>query len=143
MSEKFTAKSEIIIRAPQDKVWKILTDPDLVKQWLFGTEMSVSAWQVGGQIRYRGVWQDKPYEDKGEILELIPEQKLVSTYYSSMSGKPDAPENYSRVTYELSPAGDGVQLTITQENNPTAESAQHSENNWQTVLQSVKQLAEK
>jgi uncharacterized protein YndB with AHSA1/START domain len=139
----FIAKAEILINAPAQAVWQALTDPAMVKQYLFGTEMSVSEWQVGGQIRYRGVWQGKSYEDKGEILELIPEQKLVSTYYSSMSGKPDAPENYSRVSYELAPEVGGVKLTITQENNPTAESAQHSENNWRMVLQSVKQLVEK
>ena len=143
MTDNFIAKSEIQINAQPAQVWQALPDPALVKQYLFGTDMVVSEWKVGGQIRYRGVWTDTAYEDKGEILEIIPGQKLVSTYYSSMSGKPDAPENYSRVSYELSAQAGGTKLTITQENNPTAQSAKHSENNWNAVLQSMKQLVEK
>jgi uncharacterized protein YndB with AHSA1/START domain len=137
----FTAKAETIINAPAEKVWQALTDPEMVRQWLFGTEMTAD-WIVGGQIKYKGVWEGKEYEDKGEILELTPEKKLVSTYWSGMSGLPDAPENYQKVSYELEPAGDGTKLTITQEGNKSEESAQHSEGNWKTVLESLKKLAE-
>ncbi|HEX5429985.1 MAG TPA: SRPBCC domain-containing protein [Patescibacteria group bacterium] len=138
----YQAKSETTINAPIEKVWQTLTDPELVKQWLFGTEMSVSEWAVGGKISYKGVWEGKTYEDKGEILELVPEQKLASTYWSGMSGLPDVPENYQKVSYILSEANDGTKLTIIQEGNPTEESAKHSESNWNTVLESFKKLAE-
>ena len=137
----FIAKSETIINAPAPKVWQALTDPAMVKQWLFGTEM-VADWKVGGQIRYKGVWEGKPYEDKGEILELVPEQKLITTYWSGFAGKEDKPENYQKVSYLLSEVSDGTKLTLIQENIPTAEAAKHSEGNWNLVLQAMKQLLE-
>lgn len=143
MANTFTATSKMTINAPIEKVWQAFTDPAMVKQWLFGTDMEVSAWEAGGQIRYRGEWQGKTYEDKGEILEIIPQKKLVSTYWSSMSGTVEAPENYQKVTYELSPNGDQTDVTITQEGSKTEDAAKHSEGNWNKTLASMKQLLEK
>lgn len=143
MSQTFTAKVSATINAPADKVWEALTNPTLVKEWLFGTEMKVSSWAVGGDITYSGMWEGKPYEDKGKIVAIAPQQKLISTYWSSFSGLPDAPENYQQVTYELTNVGDGTVITITQEGGKTAEQAKHSEGNWSQVLGSMKQLLEK
>lgn len=139
----FTAKAEILLEASPSKVWKALTDPEMVKQYLFGTEMSVSEWAEGGKITYKGVWEGKVYEDKGTILIYEPEKKLVSTYWSGLSGKPDAPENYARVEYDLINEGDGTKLIVIQDNNPTEESAKHSEENWKMVLQKMKEMLEK
>jgi uncharacterized protein YndB with AHSA1/START domain len=140
--EKFSAKSEALIDAPADKVWQALVDPNLVKLWLYGTEMSVSEWKVGGKITYKGVWEGKSYEDKGEILEIEPNKKLVSTYWSGMSGKADLPENYQKVSYILEAAGDQTKLIIMQDGNPTAESAKSSESNWNMVLANLKKIFE-
>jgi uncharacterized protein YndB with AHSA1/START domain len=142
MEQQFVAKAEMVINAPASKVWEALTTPEMIKQYLYGTE-AVSDWKVGSSITYKGEWEGKQYEDKGTILEFIPEQKMVSTYWSSIAGKEDKPENYNTVTYELSPEGDGTKLTITQDNNPTEESAKHSEQNWSGVLGSLKTLLEK
>jgi len=142
MAEKFTAKAETIIYAPKEKVWEALTNPEMVKQWLFGTEMSVSEWKVGGRIRYKGIWEGKAYEDKGEILELEPGTKLISSYWSGFSGLADVPENYSKVSYILADENGKTKLTITQDGNPTEESAKHSESNWNTVLQKLKETSE-
>jgi uncharacterized protein YndB with AHSA1/START domain len=143
MAEKFIAKSESIFKAPPEKIWEALTEPSLVKQWLFGTDMSVSSWEVGGKIQYKGVWEGKSYEDKGEILEIEPQKKLVSSYFSGLSGKEDIPENYQRVSYILEPVEGGTKLIITQEGNPTEASAKHSEGNWNMVLDSMKKVVEK
>jgi uncharacterized protein YndB with AHSA1/START domain len=139
----YTAKAETIINAPKEKVWQALTDPALVKQWLFGTDMTVTEWKVGGKISYKGEWEGKQYEDKGEISEIVPGEKLVTYYWSAFSGLPDDPENWQKVTYELSEADGKTKILITQEGNPTAESAKHSEGNWNTVLQKLKEVVEK
>jgi uncharacterized protein YndB with AHSA1/START domain len=138
----FTATAKISIRASADKVWDALTNPKLIKEYLFGTEAK-SDWKVGSSITYTGVWEGKRYEDKGKIIELVPRKLLKSTYWSSMTGKPDIPENYQTVTYELSEDGGQTTLTITQENNPSAESADHSGDNWKMVLDALKKLVEK
>ena len=137
----FTATASITIRASADKVWDALTNPKLIKQYLFGTEAR-SDWKVGSPITYSGVWEGKAYEDKGKILEVVPQKLLKSTYWSGFSGKPDIPENYQTVTYELSEAGGQTTLTITQENNPNAQSADHSVENWNKVLDALKKLLE-
>lgn len=58
------------------------------------------------------------------------------------SGKPDLPENYQTVHYELSPEGVGTRLTLTQDNNASQEEADHAEQNWNMVLEGMKKLLE-
>ncbi len=141
MSTGTIAKASTTINAPVSKVWDALTKPELIKQYLFGTEVSTD-WKVGSPITYKGTWQGKDYEDKGKILEIDPGKRLVSTFWSSLSGVPDTPENYNTVRYELAPAGNATRLTVTQDNNPTPEEASHAEQNWQTVLDGLKKLVE-
>ncbi len=138
----YQAHAEVNINTESHKVWEALTDPKMVKQYLFGTDMTVSSWQVGGQIRYKGEWEGKPYEDKGEILELDPGKKLVTSYWSGASGKPDVPENYQQVSYEIIPHQEYTRVVITQTTHDSQESADHSANNWKTVLETMKKLLE-
>ncbi len=142
MTSKFVARATISINAPTAQVWQALTKPELIKQYLFGTEVTTD-WQVGSTITYKGEWQGKTYQDKGKILKVEPEKRLVSTFWSSLSGVPDAPENYKTVSYELSAEGGGTRLTITQDNNDNQEEANHSEQNWGAVLEGMKKLLEK
>ena len=141
MNQTFIAKATIIINASALKVWDALTKPDLIKQYLFGTEVTTD-WQVGSPISYKGIWEGKAYEDKGKIVQVEPGKLLTSTYWSSMSGLPDLPENYKTVRYELAPDGGGTRLTIIQDNNATQEEAFQSEQNWKMVLDGVKKLIE-
>lgn len=142
MSTAIKSKSEVIIKAPASKVWEALTDPALVKKYLFDTDLIVKEWKVGEPISYKGIWQGKAYEDKGKIIKYEPEKLLVTTYWSGFSGKPDLPENYQTVSYELSPAEGGTKLTITQDNVDSEEAKSHSEDNWKMVLDSMKKLIE-
>ena len=141
MSKGSIASATTTINAPAPKVWEALTRPELIKQYLFGTEVSTD-WRVGSSITYRGEWQGKPYEDKGKILEIEPGKRLVSTFWSSLGGLPDAPENYNTVRYELAPEDGATRLTVTQDNNPSQEAADHSAQNWRMVLDGIKQLVE-
>jgi uncharacterized protein (DUF1697 family)/uncharacterized protein YndB with AHSA1/START domain len=141
MDKNYVSHASITIDVPAAKVWEAVTKPELIKQYLYGTEVTTD-WQVGNPITYKGVWQGKPYEDKGKVLQVELGKLLVSTFWSSLSGDPDIPENYKTVRYELSPVGKGTKLTITQDNNATQEEASHSEQNWNMVLEGIKQLLE-
>jgi uncharacterized protein YndB with AHSA1/START domain len=141
MNEQWIARATITVDAPASKVWGALTDPDLIQQYLFGTRVTTD-WQVGSPIIYRGQWQGKSYEDKGKILQIEPGKLIVSTFWSSLSGLPDTPENYKTVRYELSAEGHGIRLTVTQDNNASPEEADHSGQNWNTVLAGLKKLLE-
>ena len=141
MNETFIAKATITINAPAPKVWEALTTPGLIKQYLFGTNVTTD-WQVDSPIVYEGIWEGKAYRDKGVILQVEPGKLLVSTYWSALSGKPDIPENYQTVRYELATEGKGTRLTIVQDNNATQEDANHSAQNWSRVLAGMKKLLE-
>lgn len=142
MNDKFTAKAKTTIHAPASKVWDAITRPHLIKQYLFGTNV-ISDWKVGSLIIYKGEWQGKPFEDKGQILEMEPEKLLVSTHWSPLSGVPDSPENYHTVSYLLSAKDGNTEVTITQDNNASEEEKAHSEENWKQVLEGMKKLLEK
>jgi uncharacterized protein YndB with AHSA1/START domain len=141
MNKKHVAEATITINAPVSKVWQALVNPEIIKQYLFNTEV-ISDWKVGSPIIYRGEWEGKPFEDKGEILEIEPEKLLKSTHWSPLSGVPNIPENYHTVTYTLTDKGENTAVTITQDNNATEEEKAHSEKNWQTVLKGLKDLLE-
>ncbi|MEO8581180.1 MAG: SRPBCC domain-containing protein [Patescibacteria group bacterium] len=142
MTNNLISKSTVTIKAPVSRVWAALTDPEMIKEYLFGTEV-VSDWQVGSSITYKGEWKGHKYEDKGVILEIVPEKLLVSTYWSSMSGEEDTPENYKKVTYELHSDGDQTTLSISNDHNATEEAQKESQGNWDMVLVKLKELLEK
>jgi len=141
MDKKLTAIATTTIHAPASKVWDALTKPDLIKQYLFNTEV-VSEWKEGSPITYKGEWEGKTFEDKGRILKMEPEKLLMSTHWSPLSGVPDSPENYHTVTYKLSEKDGGTEVAITQDNNSSEEEKAHSEENWRTVLAGMKKLLE-
>jgi uncharacterized protein YndB with AHSA1/START domain len=141
MNNPYIAKATTTIHAPVSKVWQALVNPEIIKQYLFNTDV-ISDWKVGSPIIYRGEWEGKAFEDKGEILEIEPEKTLKSTHWSPLSGVPDSSENYHTVTYDLSAKEDATQVTITQDHNASEEEKEHSEKNWKSVLDNMKRLLE-
>ena len=141
MNTSDVATASTKIHAPASRVWEALTNPELIKQYFFNTEV-VSDWKVGSSILYRGEWQGKPFEDKGKILEMEPEKLLVSTHWSPLSGVPDLPENYHTVTYRLEESNGSTEVTISQDKNASVEEKDHSEANWKAVLDGMKKLLE-
>jgi len=137
------ARQSVLIRATPERVWKALTDPTMIRQYLFGTE-AISDWKIGSPIRYQGIYEGRSYEDKGVVIRSEPGVVLETTYWSSMSGLPDIPGNYKMVRYELKPEEGGpTLLTVTQDNNATEDERTHSEGNWKMVLEKLKDLLEK
>ena len=142
MANKLIAQSSIVINAPVNKVWKALIDPAQIKEYLFGTN-AVSDWQKGSSITYEGEWEGKKYKDKGTIIDIVPEKLLHTTYWSSIGGKEDKPENYNNVIYELQPRGESTMVTISQDNIADEAGLKHMEENWGLVLSNMKKLLEK
>ena len=141
MPRGFVAKKSVLINAPPSRVWDALTNPSMIEKYLFGTRVT-SEWKVGSKITYRGTWQGKSYEDKGQILRMEKEKILESTFFSSMSGLEDKPENYATVTYELKAQNGGTLVTVTQDNNENEAGKEHSEKNWEMVLNTMKKVLE-
>ncbi len=142
MEKELIAKVSTTINASIVKVWEALTKPEIIKQYMFGTNV-VSDWQAGSSIIWKGKWQGKSYEDKGKILKLEEERILQYSHFSPLLGKPDMPENYHTVTIELSNDGAQTTVTLSQDNNATEEAREHSEKNWNIMLDGLKKLLEK
>jgi uncharacterized protein YndB with AHSA1/START domain len=141
MANKLTFKKSITIDAPVSKVWQALTDPAQIKEYLFGTN-TVTDWKKGSPITYSGEWNGQKYQDKGMIVDIVPEKLLHTTYFSFMSGKEDKPENYANVIYEVQPKGNQTVLTISQDNIDSEEGVKHMDENWSMVAGGLKKLVE-
>ncbi|GAB3126101.1 SRPBCC domain-containing protein [Glaciibacter psychrotolerans] len=42
MADDYVATSSITIAAPRERVWDVLTDPDAIKEFMFGTDVETS-----------------------------------------------------------------------------------------------------
>jgi uncharacterized protein YndB with AHSA1/START domain len=132
----YLANAETDIEATPERVWEVLINPP--QSLWFGAVVS-SDWRVGSPITWSGEWEGKPYEDKGEVLEVDPGRLLRYAHFSPLTGKDDVPENYHTLTWSLTGS---THLTLTQDNNASAEEAEHSSGMWAQLLASVKDAAE-
>lgn len=135
------ATATVEIDAPPARVWTALTDPAEIEKYMFGSHV-VTDWKPGSPIVWEGEYEGKRYEDKGEIVEIKPARRLKVTHFSPLSGQEDVPENYHTLTYELEAAGPVTRVALSQDNNPTAEAAEHSKANWEKMLSGLKEVVE-
>lgn len=133
------ASVSISIQASAAKVWDALTSPEQIKKYFFGTQVETD-WKLGSPIYWRGSWQGKTYEDKGIVMEIRKEHRLSFSHWSSFSGKPDLPENYQTVAYDLHAEGARTVVTVTQ--SCSGQEKEHCEANWKVVLDGLKKLLE-
>jgi uncharacterized protein YndB with AHSA1/START domain len=142
MSNNFIARASIIVNAAPSKVWEAFVNPEMIKQYMFGTNVT-SDWKEGSSITWKGIWQGKEYEDKGTILKLEHEKILKYNHFSPLSGNADMPENYHTVRVELTRQKDKTLITLEQDNNPTEQAKEHYESNWKMMLETLKKFLER
>lgn len=140
MKTDFETIYETTINAPVEKVWDALTNPAVVKQYFFGSDLETD-WQVGSPIYFKGEYEGKYYQDKGTVLEFVPNKQLAYSYLSDWTNMEDVPESYLLVKYEVEEA-DGKTILRINQTNYDAEKAEHSEASWGTVIDGLKKLVE-
>ena len=141
----FVARAEVDVHAPRRSVWRVLTSSGSHPEIMFGAEI-VSDWRLGSRIVWRGEWQGKTFEDHGRVIELEDMRepwRIVLTHFSPSAGLPDVPENYHTLRFVLDEIPTGTHVTLDQDNNSTAEAAQHARENWAAMLRGVKAVAER
>lgn len=138
----FKLRVQRTIHAPIEKVWDGLTNPKMVEQYFFGTQL-VTTWQPNSPLFFRGEWDGKPYEDKGTVLVFEPKKRLSYDYFSSWSDLEDRPENYQIITYSVKLKGNSTILTISQRNIDTLSKKIDSVKNWTALMIELKKLMEK
>ncbi len=141
MNHDLEVKKSVDIKSSTDQVWKALTDPTIIKQYLFGTNC-MTDWQVGSSIIFQGKYEGQTYMDKGIVVENIPNEKLSYNYWSGFSGLEDKPENYCLVTYLLETQNEVTTLTWHQKGYGNEEGRKHSEDGMDEFLGSIKEIVE-
>ena len=140
-SNNLIARAQRTINASIDKVWNALTNPEIIKQYMFGAKVK-SDWVEGSKITWKGEWKGKPYEDKGEILQIKKPTKLQYSHFSPLTGKDDIPENYHVVTINLINKGNQTTISLSQNKNENKKEQSEAQKNWTMMLTSLKKLLE-
>ncbi|MBU0799395.1 MAG: SRPBCC family protein [Alphaproteobacteria bacterium] len=92
------------IRTTSEKLWQALTHPEFTRQY-WGDSANVSDWKKGSKWDHTS--PEGVVHHTGIIEEIVPFQRLVLTWHN-----PGETEDVSRVTFELIPLNDTVQLNI-------------------------------
>ena len=133
--------STIKIKASPEKLWDVLTKPELVKQWQYGSEL-VTDWKAGNPIRFTIKWQDKVFEQWGKVLEVVPQQLIRYSLFAPRPDLEDKPENYFVMNYKLTNEGDHTTLEIIQEDNRPGAVQEKPQGEENPILAGLKALAE-
>lgn len=84
------------INAPAERIWKALTEKSEMKSWYFNIEDFEL--KVGKVFNFYEPGGENKYHHQGEILEIIPNQKLKHSW-----AYPDFSALKTTVTWELQP----------------------------------------
>lgn len=137
-------ENTVIINAPASVVWKTITQPHLMKQWMGDPSMQLNiqtSWTINSPVIISG-FHHLPFENKGTVLQFEPGKRLRYSHLSSLSKLPDQPHNYSIVTFDLTATNDRTTLTVTITNFPTETIYRHLAFYWQTTIVLIKKFIE-
>jgi uncharacterized protein YndB with AHSA1/START domain len=124
-----TIKKKYLINAPSDKVWKALTDPDMIDDW--GAGKAKMSEQVGFEF---SLWGGDIH---GKNIEVVPGKKLKQEWEA---GEWESP---SILTITLNQTGKTAEIELLHENIPDSE-APEIEEGWDSYYMSpLKEYVEK
>ena len=142
MNNNLSVSKSIVINANVSKIWEALTNPAIIKKYLFGTE-TITDWKPGSEIIFQGEYEGTQYRDHGVILENFFHKSLSYSYWSGFSGLEDTPENYATVTYNLGNIDDiNTNFTWSQQGFANEAAQNHSEMGMQSFLEQIKEIVE-
>ncbi|HQR09035.1 MAG TPA: SRPBCC domain-containing protein [Gemmatales bacterium] len=127
------------IRTTPVKLWKALIAPEFTRQWWCNTIQECD-WKPGSS--WKIMIPDGRVADAGEVVEIIPEKKLVLKWRNEFMPELKA-EGYTRMTCEIEQAGDSVKLSILHESDVADSNMfQSVSGGWPVLLSSLKSLLE-
>lgn len=132
-------REEVVFKAKIEKVWDLLINPAMTKQYMFGCEV-LSEWKIGSPVYWKGKTEDgqEVIYVKGEVLAYKEGEEVSSTTFDPNSGMKDIPENYVNLTYQLKQVKEGTLLTIIQGDFSGVEEGkkryEESKGGWQEIV---------
>ena len=133
--------SSIFVNASRERLWNVLIQPEYVKQWQYGSELSTS-WEEGTPISFRAVWNGKVMEQWGEVLEVHPLELIKYSLFAPRPDLEDKPENYFIMHYIIEKEKGITKLQIIQEDNRPGAVQTPEQGEENPVLKMLKELAE-
>jgi uncharacterized protein YndB with AHSA1/START domain len=136
----------VVIAAAPVRVWRVLTTPAMIPQWMSDEDLTVSLQgHVGGAIVIRGLLHGLPFENHGTIRAFEPEKSFAYDYWSTLSASrlADTPENHTVVSFGLVPAEEGTLLSLTLSDFAEPAIRPHANLYWGPTLQILKALCER
>ncbi len=128
------------VDAPRSAVWTAMLAP---RSALFPDAEVRTDWQVGHPIRISGQWDGKAYQDSGEVVAVVPQEKLEFTHWTGTDKRPD---DYHTVSYVLAGEGDATTVTLTQYGHGDEEVSETVREKfratWTALLEHLKQIVE-
>jgi len=133
--------SRLILNATPERVWEVITQPQFVKLWQFGSDLQTT-WEIGSDIKFRTEWNGNIYEQWGKVLGYHPNEQLIYTLFAPRESIEDSPENYSTMIYILTSNEKLTTLEIIQED-PRPFAVQEPEQGEENpILKQLKELIE-
>lgn len=131
---------QIIIKAPQERVWEAITTPEFTSRYYYGNTLKTDL-TVGSPFTY--LMPDGSPIVEGEVVTSEPPHRLVHSYHSLWPPlDQDAP---TRVTWELEPlSGSVTKVTVLHEEfqGETATYQGLQSGGWTWILSNMKTLLE-
>ncbi len=135
------AEASVTTEATPEQVWRTLTDPRLVREYLFGATVNTD-WRVGGTVTYSGEWDGEPYEDRGVVVEAVRPRLLVTSFFRPPAdGQARRERNVQTVSYRVEQLAAGSRVSVSQDSNADAAAAAQSSASWQVILDSLARVA--
>ena len=133
--------SIIKINAPIQKVWKTVTESEMVKLWQYGSDL-ITTWKIGSEIRFVTKWEEQIFEQWGKVLEFRENEFLKYSLFAPRPDLEDKPENYFVMSYVLTEENGNTKLEIIQEDNRPNAVQEEQQGEENLILKSLKDLAE-
>lgn len=134
-------RASIEIAAPPAKVWRALTEPALLDQWLGGAakvDLPSRAYGYGWTYEVEG---RKVAGGPTRIIEMVEQRRLV-TDWPDWRGDPDKPA--TRITWELEPLAEGTRTRVTMRHTGFEHPVDRSDyqQGWDHFLQMLRGVAQ-
>ena len=150
MANRRTDTASRVIRAPQERLYRALLDPDAVASWLppAGMEGRIDLFEpfTGGRFRitltykhaaHRVEGKSSEHSDvvEGRFTELVPNQRVTQAF-EFQSERPEL-AGTMLMTWSFTPVSDGTEVTITCDNVPDAISQDDHLEGFRSTLQNL------
>jgi len=133
----------IVINSDPVDVWRALTEPQLMNQWMFESELEIiTDWKIGSPIIIKGSLEFSDFENKGILLKYEPKRILQYSHLSSLSALPDQFKSYTIIEFRLTPENGQTNLTLTLSNFPTRAIYHHFAFYWIITLDILRKFCE-